>query len=177
MVAVQHLSVRDDGLSSTSTTIKLLVALIIIAVFGLVLIGTLLVLRHLRKAKNDSKLPMYNDLYRTNSSGSRRLTITASTKRPKSLTIYQEKMLAMSDGPSPPQSPIPEIRITFPEEIDESGKKQSGRVLVVRVGEHSIGLEPLQEDLPPYQMSHSDRFQSLDLERMGGLKEKEKQWS
>lgn len=53
--------------------------------------------------------------------------------------------------------------------------------MVVRIGEReAMGLEPLvEENLPPYEQSDAERFQSLDLERMGGLKEKEeeKRWS
>jgi len=94
--------------------------------------------------------------------------------------VYNEKQTLMDNPSSPPVSPIPEIRITFPEEEDEAGKRKSGRVVVVRVGETGVGLEPYQEDdLPPYQNSEAGRFQSLDLERMGGLKEKEQgqRWS
>jgi len=45
----------------------------------------------------------------------------------------------------------------------------------------AVGLEPVADDheqLPPYQQAEGGRFQSLDLERIGGLKEKsEKQYS
>jgi len=94
--------------------------------------------------------------------------------------VAQEKQTLIDNSFSPPGSPIPEIRITFPEEVDEAGKRKSGRVVVVRVGEHTVGMEPVNENLPPYQQSESERFQSLDLDRMGGLKEKEstdKRWS
>ena len=52
----------------------------------------------------------------------------------------------------------------------------------MRIGEReAVGLEPLGEaDLPPYAKSDAERFQSLDLERIGGLKEKEEEgrrWS
>ena len=79
-----------------------------------------------------------------------------------------------SSRPNSPSSPLPEIRITFPEEEDEAGKRKSGRVVVVRIGENGgVGLEPCNDDqLPPYQKSDAGRFQSLDLDRMGGLKEK-----
>ena len=71
---------------------------------------------------------------------------------------------------------MPEIRITFPEEEDEAGKSKSGRVVVVRISETGgLGLEPCNnEHLPPYQQSDDERFQSLDLDRMGGLKEPER---
>lgn len=96
----------------------------------------------------------------------------------ESIYVYQEKQ-GFLEGPSPPSSPLPEIRITFPEEYDDSGKRTSGRVVVVRVGDGSVGLEPVQENLPAYQQSEGGRFQSIDLERVGGLTEKEssKQWS
>lgn len=83
-------------------------------------------------------------------------------------------MVEESSRPSSPTSPLPEIRITFPEEEDEAGKRKSGRVVVVRISENGgVGLEPLNEDhLPPYQKSDAERFQSLDLDRLGGLKEK-----
>ena len=68
---------------------------------------------------------------------------------------------------------MPEIRITFPEEEDEAGKSKNGRVVVVRISETGgVGLEPCgDEHLPKYQQSDAERFQSLDLDRIGGLKE------
>lgn len=71
---------------------------------------------------------------------------------------------------------MPEIRITFPEEENESGKSKSGRVVVVRISETGgLGLEPYSDEhLPAYQQSDVERFQSLDLDRMGGLKEVER---
>ena len=83
-------------------------------------------------------------------------------------------MVEESSRPSSPSSPLPEIRITFPEEEDDAGKRKSGRVVVVRISENGgVGLEPYNDDhLPPYQKSDAERFQSLDLDRIGGLKEK-----
>lgn len=71
---------------------------------------------------------------------------------------------------------MPEIRITFPEEEDKSGKSKSGRVMIVRISETGgLGLEPYSDEvLPAYQQSDAERFQSLDLDRMGGLKEVER---
>lgn len=85
-------------------------------------------------------------------------------------------MVEDSSQPSSPSSPVPEIRITFPEEHDDAGKSKSGRVVVVRISETGgLGLEPCSDEhLPAYQQSDAERFQSLDLDRLGGLKELER---
>lgn len=76
-----------------------------------------------------------------------------------------------------PLSPenVPEIRITFPEEEDKETGRRISRVMVVEVGEAGVGfVRPLKEEgLPPYQHGSEDRFASVDLERIGGLKEKD----
>lgn len=78
---------------------------------------------------------------------------------------------------APPESPenVPEIHITFPDEQDENGRQKSGRVLIVRVGDNAtIGLEPMQnEQLPAYEKESKGHFQTIDMDRIGGLKEKE----
>ena len=75
--------------------------------------------------------------------------------------------------PMTPDSPVPEIRITFPDE-DEKGQKRKSQVMVLKIGERgAVGLEPYHEEpLPPYQKSN-ERLESLDLERLGGLREKQ----
>ncbi|KAF2097493.1 hypothetical protein NA57DRAFT_77750 [Rhizodiscina lignyota] len=176
------LVVRDDYSSSETMNPmmrNLLIALIVLGFAAMGLAACLYVLRQLRKRnarRNQlvSELPIYNERGHQRSSNHRRLTITttASNNR-ESVFVIQEKENLMANSHSPPSSPIPEIRITFPEEVDDQGKRQSGRVVVVRVGEHSVGLEPVNETLPPYQESDSDRFHSLDLDRIGGLKEKD----
>ena len=180
MKTIQLLVVRDDSVESLNPTmVSLLIALLVAVIVGLLLIGALFFVRSIRKGRKEAELPLYNEKRQSKSSNHRRLTITASPrgKGSESIYVFQEKQNLIANSCSPPPSPIPEIRITFPEEVDESGKRQSGRVVVVRVGEHSVGLEPLQEDLPPYQKDASDRFQSLDLDRIGGLKEKDQKWS
>jgi hypothetical protein len=170
--------VRDATVASglTPTTVNLLISLLVLVLFGITLVGALLVLRQQRRRKQ-SELPLYN----TGGKNHRRLTITASQSgRTGSVYVYNEKRDLLENSSSPPASPVPEIRITFPEEEDDSGKRQSGRVVVVHISETGgVGLEPYHEELPPYQSNESGRFQSLDLERMGGLKEKEdiKRWS
>jgi hypothetical protein len=69
---------------------------------------------------------------------------------------------------SPPlPSPVPEIRITFPDEMDrETGRRLEGKVCVVRVGEGGIGLEPLPESQQPPRYAR-EGFESIELERKG----------
>jgi hypothetical protein len=164
------LVVRDDKLSQPDsnnlnpTMLKLLIALLVLLVLSTILIATLVLLRSFQRKKRNSTSE------KLDSSNYKRLTID--TQNTPAYAI-QEKRNLIDNSSSPPASPVPEIRITFPDEVDKTGRPQSGRVVVVRMGENSaVGLEPL-EDLPPYQKSEGGRFQSLDLERMGGLKEKE----
>ena len=80
----------------------------------------------------------------------------------------------MSDD-SPPTSPIPEIRITFPEEEDEMGKRKSGRVVVVSVSDMGgVGMEPLRDEKEGLPVYEGAGWKELDLEQMGGLKEIER---
>jgi len=92
-----------------------------------------------------------------------------------SVFVYDEKMNLIANSSSPPSSAVPEIRITFPDDDTESGQQKAGRVVVVHVTDTgSVGMSPLgQQNLPPYQPIDGGRFQSLDLDRIGGLREKE----
>jgi len=85
-------------------------------------------------------------------------------------------MNLVANSSSRPHSPVPEIRITFPdEEGEQPGQNKSGRVVIVRITDSgSIGMEPLHhEQLPPYQQADGARFQSLEIDRLGGLRERE----
>lgn len=185
MDAFRRLVVRNDdddeveGL--TPTMVNLLISLLVLVLFGLVLVGALLVLRRKRRVIEQSQLPVHSGQCVT-TPNHHRVTITASAPgKQEPVFVYDEKRNFIQNTSSPPSSAVPEIRITFPEEEDETGKRKSGRVVVVRISESGrVGLEPCpDEELPPYQSEDSGRFQSLDLERMGGLKEKEdvKRWS
>jgi hypothetical protein len=178
MMNLSHLVTRDSGKEGLSTThVALIVSLLMLVLIGLVLIGGLMFLRSMRRARKQTEEDGQMPLYEKRQSTLRRLTITAMPyKGRESVVVYSEKQDLMRNAPDSPTSPVPEIRITFPDEVDESGKPQSGRVVVVRVGEHSVGLEPVQDDLPPYQRDASDRFDSLDLDRIGGLKEKDSKY-
>ncbi|KAK5137013.1 hypothetical protein LTR08_001022 [Meristemomyces frigidus] len=161
-----------EGSTMTQTMLNLLVALLVLLILSLLLVAGLLFFRHRRRARKAELLPLYDGKRMSTSSTSshhRRIMIRPS----EAVYVYKEKKNLVDDSsnPSSPTSPIPEIRITFPEEVDASGKRQSGRVVVVRVGETSVGLEPVTDDkLPCY--GEDERFQSLDLEKIGGLVEK-----
>jgi len=160
--------------------IDLLIALMALIFVSLLLIGALYTVRKVRQRKAIARqqLPVYSEKSPPNH---RRLTITAAPYgRGSSIYVYDEKSSMISNSSSPPHSPdnVPEIRITFPDEHDEAGRRKSGRVVVVRVGETGVGLEPLKDDeqLPAYQKVSGERFHSIDMERIGGLKEKS-EWS
>ncbi|KAK6334903.1 hypothetical protein TWF718_010347 [Orbilia javanica] len=149
----------EDAAASNSTIVQLLTALVVLAGLGLLLGGILVVIRRV-KSKRSPTLPTHT----------RNLTVTpipySSSKRTS--WFGNEK----SDRPGTPTSPVPEIRITFPEEESADGKRKSGRVVVVQVGEAGAAfvrdIEP--DNLPPYQKGG---FSSVDLNKVGGLKEKE----
>lgn len=166
-----------DDYTFTPSVTNLLLALLTLVFFALGLVGILYILRR-RQAATKQLLPTHQK-----TSNHRRLTIIATpyAGKTESVHVYDEKRNLIENSSSPPDSPIPQIRITFPDEEDPSGKKSMGRVVVVHIGDSgSVGMEPLSPDrLPPYQSNEIERFQSLDLERMGGLKERTepRRWS
>jgi len=160
---------------------NVLIALLALLLSLCCLTAGLLVLRSRRKAQRFQKLndlPFQAHSPTSKSSQHRNLTIATTPygRFNAPITTYAEKeVLMQKDSPSSPTDSLPEIRITFPDEEDE-GRRKSGRVVTVRISEKGgVGLEPFNDEhLPPYQQSDSERFHSLDLERMGGLKELEK---
>ena len=172
---------RSEPATTMSTTmVDLLIALMSMVFLSLLLVGALYTVRKIRRNRAIARqqLPIHNDT--TPISNHRRLTIKATPYgRGSSIYVYDEKSSVLSSPSSPSFSPdsVPEIRITFPDEQDESGRRKSGRVVVVRVGETGVGLEPVNdEQLPAYEKESGARFHSIDMERIGGLKEKS-QWS
>jgi hypothetical protein len=179
MGIMQKLVVRDDSSdfniekTLNPAVANLLVTLIILLIVGMILVAALVLVRRKRRARKQLGLPLYDDKH-SKTSNHRGLTIMATPNNKSTSThVNSEKQILMDNSSSPPPSPVPEIRITFPEEEDDGGRRKSGRVVVVRISETgSVGMEPCREEnLPPYQQTDSDRFQSLDLERIGGLKE------
>lgn len=165
------LLVRNEQHTS-STMINLLITLLALILLSLVLTITLYTARTIRRRQAANRQPI---LATHDSNPNRNHPCVSITSRNSVLSIY--------GGNSPDQSKpatsatpdnVPEIRITFPDEQDESGRTMSGRVVVVRVGEAGIGLEPLHknEQLPAYKEKKGDQFQSIDIERIGGLQEK-----
>merc|ERR1712000_476363 len=109
------------------------------------LAGALFAVRKIRRSRAIARqqLPTYNESNNRPVSNHRRLTITAAPYgRASSVYVYDEKT-SMIDSPTTPSSPVPEIRITFPD-----------------------------EHLPAYEKETGGRFHSIDMERIGGLKEK-----
>ncbi|KAG9513343.1 hypothetical protein KCU78_g20804, partial [Aureobasidium melanogenum] len=170
MASFMKLVARDSYDESYSPTMAaLLIALVVLLIIALLCVIALYFMRWRKRSIRAGSLAI-DDEEKSASHHHHRVTV-----RPhESIIVYQEKQSLIDNSEAPPSAnSVPEIRIHFPEEVDTLGKRQSGRVVVVRVGDHSIGLEPVSENLPPYQKSESDRFQSLDLERIGGLKEKD----
>ncbi|KAI0429198.1 hypothetical protein F5Y09DRAFT_265200 [Xylaria sp. FL1042] len=172
------LAVRDisDDSDSWDSTMNATLALLGLALFGLALVGGLLMLQRLRRRQQllDQTLPKYNDIEHEAGRNTRRLTIQTPAGKSSIVVVNGRPMLA--DPNSPPHSPtnVPEIHITFPDEQDEQGRRKNGRVLLVRVGETTIGLEPLKEEqLPAYEKEGNNAFYSIDMDRIGGLKEKD----
>lgn len=158
---------RDPDESSLSVG-PLSIALLILISVGMLLAGALMVIHRRRKLVKDIE-----------SQG------CGAARRCRHLTIrtvpfggdHSEKLgLISNSSPLTPDS-IPEIRITFPEEEDAYGRRKSGRVVIVQVGEAGVGyVRPVpEESLPPYQQLNG--FSSVDLEKVGGLKEVDRtQW-
>jgi hypothetical protein len=168
---------RDDPLDQDYSSFTPGMANIIISVLFLVAFicgcfGAYLLLRRRRQISSRSLLPTHSK-----STHHRQLSISTSFEGPRhsSIYVYDEKHASSpSNG-----SVVPEIRITFPDEEGASEKTRGGRVVIVKVGDSgTVGMEPVKDDfLPPYQTS--GRFQSIDMDRIGGLKDAKepRQWS
>lgn len=169
--------VRRNDTEITPTMFNLLVALLVLFICALLLVAGLLFLRYRRRqrASAATELPMYNSDKRISTSSTSSHHRRNRARPSHSIHIYQDKPDLddkSSSRPSTPGSPVPEIRITFPEEVDDNGKRQSGRVVVVHVGDNGVGMSPVEEKLPAYQ--REEGMQSVDLDRVGGLVEKER---
>lgn len=179
---------------ASDSTINLVIVLLVVIFAGCLLAGLLVLMRRWRAQRQTQAgatgLPSYDDIEQadrfhgndakknTNPRGLTIQTTSLAKDGRSSVVVYGRDGQPMLANPnSPPYSPanVPPIHITFPDEQDEQGHRKSGRVLVVRVGEASIGLEPLhdEEQLPAYEKGNSAQFHSIDMDKIGGLKEKE----
>jgi len=159
---------RSDDSEMNSTIVHLLTALVVLSSVGMILGGILFILRRIRK-KRSPTLPTHTRNH------SLAITTIPFTSNKRASWFSSEKRNSGSQ-PGTPTSPVPEIRITFPEEEGADGKKRASRVVVVQVGEAGAAfvrdIEP--DNLPPYQKKGD--FASVDLNKVGGLKEKDN-WS
>ncbi|OAA66006.1 hypothetical protein SPI_02793 [Niveomyces insectorum RCEF 264] len=180
----------DDDDNTNAHAVTVMIALLAIVFFGLLLALSLLMLRRAKRQQQLQRMATLPQYAAAAASGN---TAGASGGKGHGLTIQtthhghgrQSVLLFSRDGQpmlanpqSPPYSPdnVPEIRITFPDEHDETGRRKSGRVVVVRVGETAIGMEPLsdeEEQLPAYEKESKSQFYSIDIDKIGGLKEKD----
>lgn len=172
-------SIDDDAEQDASynmDTIKMMVGVLSLVVLGLLLATILLYFRRVKQQRKMKELgapPSYSDAHHHPG-----LTIQTTDKHGRSsvFVISKDGQPMLSNPRSPPHSPdnVPQIRITFPDEQDDAGKTKSGRVVVVRMGETSVGLEPVREELPAYEKENSSQFYSIDMDKIGGLKEKDR---
>lgn len=163
-----------DG--NNAQVINLLIALLVLIFIGLIAFAVLILLRRMRMRKQmmASTLPRYNDVKRTGNH--RRLTIQTGNGRSSTIVFSKDGQPMLANPQQPPHSPdnVPEIHITFPDEQDEHGRPKSGRVVVVRVGDTTVGLEPFHdEQLPAYEKESKSQFYAIDIDQIGGLREKE----
>lgn len=155
--------------------INLMISILGLVFISLILVSVLFLFRRRRRLQRlrGETLPTYNAV---NQPG---LSIETKHNGHASVVFIGRDGQPMLQNPaSPPHSPdnVPQIHITFPDEQDEQGQQTSGRVLIVRVGDNAtIGLEPMQnEQLPAYEKESKGQFQTIDMDRIGGLKEKER---
>ncbi|KAL9052471.1 MAG: hypothetical protein Q9162_005383 [Coniocarpon cinnabarinum] len=174
---------RRDS-SDSSVTVDLTIVLLVLLILSILSVGALWFLRRKHRAREASLLSTHGHADGTLATpaykGHRRLSGISISKdasyaskkhSPPSFVDVEKQEFMSSTSPPPPVEKLPQICITFPEEVDKAGKRLSGRSVLIHVDDKGgIGMEPMQnEHLPPYE---SGRFVSLDLDRIGGLKEK-----
>ncbi|KAJ6779742.1 hypothetical protein PWT90_09300 [Aphanocladium album] len=174
---VSRSSDSDDG---SDKMINALIAVLVLAFVSIILISTLYFFRRSRRMQKlrAESLPTYNE---ASKEPMLQHSLTIETKhngRSSVVVIGRDGQPMLQNPHSPPDSPdnVPEIHITFPDEQDDDGRRKSGRVLIVRVGDNAaVGLEPVREEqLPAYEKEAKGQFQSIDMDKIGGLKEKDR---
>ena len=173
-IVTREVPTLADG--SNAYMVNLLIALFVLVFFGLLSFSLLVLIRRHRMKQQmmASTLPQYSDAKRTGNH--RRLTIQTGNGRPSVIVLGRDGTPMLANPQSPPHSldNVPQIHITFPDEQDEQGRPRSGRAFVVRVGDTTVGLEPLHdEQLPAYEKENKTQFYAIDIDKIGGLREKE----
>ncbi|EFQ24860.1 hypothetical protein CGRA01v4_06899 [Colletotrichum graminicola] len=184
MPSIQHLVSRSaSGVVRRSddngVTLNLMIVVLALVFFALLLVSTLFLMRRMRRQQRQDALPTYQEVKGVPRNHHNLTIQTSQDGRSSVLYIGHDGRSPMLQNPqSAPHSPdnVPEIHITFPDEQDEGGRPKSGRVLVVRVGDGgSVGLEPVRdEELPAYEKDSKSQFYSVDMDSIGGLREKER---
>ncbi|KAJ4144744.1 hypothetical protein LMH87_003615 [Akanthomyces muscarius] len=177
---LRRLVSRSSSEDGSDKMINILIAILVLAFVSIILVSTLYFFRRSRrmqKLRNES-LPTYNE---ASKEPMLQHSLTIETKhngRSSVIVIGRDGQPMLQNPNSPPDSPdnVPEIHITFPDEHDDEGQRKSGRVLIVRVGDNAaVGLEPVREEqLPAYEKEAKGQFQSIDMNKIGGLKEKDR---
>jgi hypothetical protein len=128
-------------------TLDLMIVLVSLSFAGLVSVGLIYAVRKYQshRASRHTTLPSYQ-------------TRNIHDLHVAAPPYYDEKRRhsGSSSPGSGPSSPVPEIRITFPDDVDGQGRQLKGRVV---------------EQLPKYERD-GKKWDELDMELMGGLKEK-----
>ncbi|UNI14077.1 hypothetical protein JDV02_000750 [Purpureocillium takamizusanense] len=170
---------RSDGSDGPDKMINLMLVILGLVFLALMLASLLFLAQRRRRLMRQrmQSLNAHNEVKQT--SNHRGLTIeTSHNGRSSILYIGRDGQPMLQNPNSPPHSPdnVPEIHITFPDEQDDQGRSRTGRVLVVRVGDNAtVGLEPMHEEqLPAYEKEAKGQFQSIDMDQIGGLKEKDR---
>ena len=186
ITARSHLAVRSlfDSDSDSTSDDRALTGMIVLFVFvflSLLSVSSFITFRRLKKRQQmlATGLPQYNAKAGGNNPHGLTIQTTSANGQQSVLVFNRDGQPMLANPQSPPYSPdnVPEIRITFPDEHDEAGRRKSGRVLVVRVGDHNaVGMEPVpeaEEQLPAYEKESKTQFYSIDMDQIGGLKEKD----
>ncbi|KAK1827906.1 hypothetical protein QBC39DRAFT_266130 [Podospora conica] len=167
---------HQDPTADNTFVVNILIALFVLVFLGLLTAALLVLLRrHRLKKMGTSPLPRYTDELKRDVNH-RRLTIQTGNGRSSTIVFNKDGQPMLANPQQPPHSPanVPQIHITFPDEHDDQGRAQSGRAFVVRVGDTTVGLEPIHdEQLPAYEKESKSQFYALDIDKIGGLKEKE----
>lgn len=159
----------EDDSFFTPGMANIIISILFLAASICFAFGVYFFLRRRRQIPSRSLLPIHNK-----SAHHRQLNISTNFNGPRhsSVYVYDEKRNLIANASSSASGSVPEIRITFPDEEGTSQKTRGGRVVIVKVGDSgTVGMEPVKDDdlLPPYQTA--ERFQSIDMDRIGGLKD------